>query len=193
MPPSSESLKRSVDASPFPYGSYTMPLARRHAQSLQQQNEEPLEESPSASSANHNDKISTTQFGSDNNSTFSPFPLPKGILRICHSKESEAIATTNNCSSHGHVYLRAKGAYDCWACRCGTTTSTTADGGTKTTQWGGPACQKKDVSFQFWLLAGTTIALLAVVGWGVGLLVAMGSEGLPSVIGAGVAGPRAQK
>ena len=63
----------------------------------------------------------------------------------------------------------------------------------KTTQWGGPACQKKDVSVPFFLLAGFTIAILATVTWAVGLLFSVGQEKLPSVIGAGVAGPRAQK
>ena len=60
-------------------------------------------------------------------------------------------------------------------------------------QWGGPACQKKDVSTPFWLLAGITIFLVSVVSWGIGLLVSIGQEELPGVIGAGVAGPRAQK
>ena len=59
--------------------------------------------------------------------------------------------------------------------------------------WGGAACQKKDVSAPFFLLAGLTIALVGVVSWGIGLLMSVGQEELPSVIGAGVAGPRAQK
>ena len=45
----------------------------------------------------------------------------------------------------------------------------------------------------FFLLAGMTIALVGAVSWGVGLLMSVGNEELPSVIGAGVAGPRAQK
>ena len=45
----------------------------------------------------------------------------------------------------------------------------------------------------FFLLAGVTLGLLAVSAWGVGLLVSVGGEELPSVIGAGVAGPRASK
>ena len=32
-----------------------------------------------------------------------------------------------------------------------------------------------------------------VVAWGIGLLFSIGEEDLPSVIGAGVAGPRAQR
>lgn len=65
--------------------------------------------------------------------------------------------------------------------------------GVKTIEWAGPACSKKDVSMPFWLLAGISIALVATVSWGVGLLFSIGQEELPSVIGAGVAGPRAQK
>ena len=67
------------------------------------------------------------------------------------------------------------------------------DGTIKTTQWGGPACQKKDISAAFWLLAGFSIVMMATVSWGVGLLFSIGQEDLPSVIGAGVAGPRAQR
>ena len=45
----------------------------------------------------------------------------------------------------------------------------------------------------FLLIAGFTIVMVATVSWGVGLLFSIGQETLPSVIGAGVAGPRAQK
>lgn len=45
----------------------------------------------------------------------------------------------------------------------------------------------------FWLIAGFTVALVAAVSWGVGLLYSIGQEELPSVIGAGVAGPKAQR
>lgn len=44
----------------------------------------------------------------------------------------------------------------------------------------------------FWLLAGFSVVLVAAVSWGVGLLWSIGEEELPSVIGAGVAGPRAK-
>ena len=44
----------------------------------------------------------------------------------------------------------------------------------------------------FWLLAGVTIFLISVVSMGVGLLYSIGTEELPSVIGAGVSGPRAK-
>lgn len=66
-------------------------------------------------------------------------------------------------------------------------------GGSKTIYWGGPACQKKDISVPFFLLAGLSIALVGAVTWGIGLMASIGQEELPSVIGSGVTGPRAQK
>lgn len=60
------------------------------------------------------------------------------------------------------------------------------------TYWTGTSCQKRDVSAQFILLAGFSILLVAVIAWSIGLLVGMGAEELPSVLGAGVAaGPKA--
>jgi hypothetical protein len=67
---------------------------------------------------------------------------------------------------------------------------TNRDGSKKTTWFGGAACQKKDVAAPFWLLASVTVLLVSIVSMGVGMLFSMGSEELPSVIGAGVSGPR---
>ena len=82
---------------------------------------------------------------------------------------------------------------DCWACKCSTSVFTDEQGRTKTVYWGGPACQKKDVSVPFLMLAALGVGLAATISWGVGLMYSIGNEELPSVIGAGVAGPRAQK
>jgi anti-sigma-K factor RskA len=60
-------------------------------------------------------------------------------------------------------------------------------------QWGGTACEKKDISTEFWLFASFGIAMTALVAGTVALLYNMGSDELPSVIGAGVAGPRTTK
>jgi hypothetical protein len=62
-------------------------------------------------------------------------------------------------------------------------------GNKKTTTFGGAACHKKDIVMPFWLLGSTTVFLVLIVAWGIGLLYTMGSEELPSVIGAGVSGP----
>lgn len=45
----------------------------------------------------------------------------------------------------------------------------------------------------FWLLAGFSVLMAGLVSWGIGMLLTMGNEELPSVIGAGVSGvPRSK-
>ncbi|KAL8828985.1 MAG: hypothetical protein Q9170_006364 [Blastenia crenularia] len=189
MPPSNEKTKRT---SPSPYGNYAMPkpqpLRARGAQS------EALLTAPSAPQ--------TTSLPSHHHFTpqklkDSSVPNP-GILPVCHSSLDKLIDATNNCSGHGLPYLKHNGTSedqaDCYACKCKKTVITRGDGkGVKTIEWAGSACSKKDVSMPFWLLAGVSIGIVATVSWGVGLLFSIGQEDLPSVIGAGVAGPRAQK
>jgi len=118
---------------------------------------------------------------------------PKGILPQCYSSQSLCESTTHGCSGHGSCSLKYKdsqgpGKGNCYSCQCSVSRHTNKDGTVKTTKWTGPACQKKDVSFEFWLLGSVTVGLLSVIAWGVGLLMQMGSQELPSVIGAGVAG-----
>lgn len=60
-------------------------------------------------------------------------------------------------------------------------------------QWGGNACQKKDVSMEFILFASFGVVFTAIIAGSIGMLFNMGSQELPSVIGAGVVGPRAQR
>lgn len=128
------------------------------------------------------------------NQTVTP---PRGILPVCYSSQSACQSRTHGCSGHGSCKLAYSYGGDdkvnCYACACTPTVRTNKDGTKKTTIWAGPACQKKDVSMPFWLIGGFTIALTSVVAWGIGLLYAMGQEELPSVIGAGVAGPRAKQ
>ncbi|KAJ9669100.1 hypothetical protein H2201_000926 [Coniosporium apollinis] len=123
--------------------------------------------------------------------------LLRGILPACFPSQSACEATTRNCTGHGSCRLAHKDRDSnnkaCYACSCTPTIRKDKDGkNVKTTRWGGPACQKKDVVMPFWLLAGFTVLFLFVVSWGIGLLYSMGEQELPSVIGAGVSGPRAK-
>lgn len=123
---------------------------------------------------------------------------PRGILPSCYASQAECDRTTNKCSGHGsckskYKYKEGSNTRQCFACSCTPTVEKVSGGGSSTTQWAGPACQKIDVSEPFWILAGVTIFLLLIVSGGIGMLMSMGSEELPSVIGAGVAGPRANK
>lgn len=176
MPLTKQNSKRNA---PSLYGSYHKPLSARQLES-----EEPLS-SPSTASSPSSFEVAPPRVSTS--------PLPRGILPVCHTTLQACISTTNNCSGHGTAYKKSGGAIDCFACKCSKTVLTNDEGRVKTVYWGGPACQKKDISVQFFLLAGLSIALVGVVTWGIGLMASIGQEELPSVIGAGVAGPRAQK
>lgn len=114
---------------------------------------------------------------------------PRGILPYCYKSEEACKTTTHNCSGHGKCikkYTDEAVSETCFSCSCSATKEEVGNGMVKTTHWAGPACQKKDISMPFWLLGGTTVALVFAVGWGMSLLYSMGAEELPSVIGAGV-------
>ncbi|KAA6416388.1 MAG: hypothetical protein FRX48_01108 [Lasallia pustulata] len=182
MPPAQKAAKRTGN----PYGTYEVPSKSIYAR--QQQIEEPLSAAPIPEASPQLKQPHTLY-----NSTFR-----KGILPICHSDEATCESATDSCAGHGKCVLKyTTGSGEnltstCYACQCGNTTRVNADGTVKTTFWGGPACQKKDVSSPFFLIAGFTIVLVATVSWGIGLMFSIGQEELPSVIGAGVAGPRAK-
>ena len=123
--------------------------------------------------------------------------LPKTTISVCWSSKSACEVNTASCSAHGECIEKYPGkASDdetgsgCrWVCACSPTVQDVGNGQQKTTYWGGPACQKKDISMPFFLFAGFTIAALAALSYGIGLLYSIGEEDLPSVLGAGVAPP----
>jgi uncharacterized protein DUF3844 len=125
-------------------------------------------------------------------------PLGVNAVPARYSSLDSCERTTKNCTGHGEcVRLSSESVgdrtNDIFGCVCNKpSVRTNQDGSKKTTYYAGSACQKVDISQPFWLLAGTTIFLLTVVSLGVGMLYSMGSEELPSVIGAGVTGPRAK-
>ncbi|PGH10062.1 hypothetical protein GX51_00329 [Blastomyces parvus] len=124
--------------------------------------------------------------------------FPSTMMPVCYSTNETCTEATNNCSGHGSCYRKfaskenAKG--DCYACKCRrTVVRTNEDGTVKTVQWGGAACQKKDVSIPFFIIASLTILMVTAVTGGIRLLFSVGMEELPSVIGAGVAVTKPQK
>ena len=177
-----------------PYGTYEVPS---HALEVRQlRTEAPLSQDlPAAVSSPSNPK---THFSPAENP--SATAMPKTTAPRCYTSESGCNTETNRCTGgHGVCrlkftnYAEADKPVECWSCTCGSTVTKGQDGGEQTTYWGGPACQKEDVSTPFFLLAGLTVALVTAVSWGIGLLYSIGQEELPSVIGAGVAGPRVTK
>jgi hypothetical protein len=183
MPPSSKCSKRATNA-------YGLTLSKRAAKA---QREEILSE------AKPETKPSST---SENTSPFLATKALKGPVPTCFSSQHSCETGTNNCTSHGACILkysaRVKGEdgsitkNDCYGCACKAEVKTNKDGGKKSTKFGGPACNKKDIVMPFWLLGGTSVFLIFIVSWGMGLLYSMGGEELPSVIGAGVSGPKAR-
>ncbi|KAI9727972.1 MAG: hypothetical protein M1828_005377 [Chrysothrix sp. TS-e1954] len=144
-----------------------------------------LSEAPIASRPTVND---------DNSSTESAKESIKYQLRRIHRPYNSAARYSSLVFLDSAIIYKEKDDHmvSCYACTCKNDVKTNNDGGVKTTVWTGPACQKQDLTVPFWLLAGFTIALVSIVYWAIGLLYSMGSEDLPSVIGAGVAGPRAK-
>ena len=121
--------------------------------------------------------------------------LPNHPIQTCFSSQLACESGTNNCTGHGACLEKFNTTigdtiHKCFGCVC--FPKVTMDGGKKTTYYGGGACQKIDIVAPFWLLAGTTIFFISLISFVVGLLFSMGNEELPSVIGAGVSGPRAK-
>lgn len=104
-------------------------------------------------------------------------------MERCSKDEKTCNSRTNSCSGHGACTRKfANTNGECWVCQCSATKESYGR-----QYWGGPACQKRDISVQFWLFAGFAIFAAAAVTWAVGLLYNMGDVELPSVLSAGVA------
>lgn len=154
-----------------------------------------IKEAPlSDSSLSIDDDDMTFSTLASSNSSNPTGPL-RGILPDCFSSLSTCQSITRNCTGHGKCILKytdkdaSSSGAPCYSCSCSSQVRENEDGTKKTTVWGGPACQKKDVVAPFWLLASFSVFLVSLVSWGIGMMWSMGSQELPSVIGAGVSGP----
>ena len=132
------------------------------------------------------DTLTGIASGSSPDTPYAYKALPTSIP-TCFSSKSACQNTTNSCSGHGSCVKSVANA-KCFQCKC---TSTMV--GTNKWYWGGKACQKKDVSVPFFLFASFGVVMTALIAGGIGLLYGMGTQELPSVLSAGVGGPRAQK
>ncbi|KAI2477002.1 DUF3844 multi-domain protein [Pyrenophora tritici-repentis] len=191
MPRATSKSKRTAN----PWGTYNMP-----ARQANRQNPEAVLSSipvPAATSKTPDESFPVIAAEAENKKG----PV-RGILPTCFISMAACQSRTQNCSSHGECKLLHKGrgsgsnqeSVDCYGCACSPTIQHVGeDKGMeikkKVTYWGGPACQKKDISTQFWLFVGSGVILAFLVSSGIGMLYSMGAEELPSVIGAGVSGP----
>jgi Domain of unknown function (DUF3844) len=129
--------------------------------------------------------------------TVSAAQLQSNAIPARYSSEESCNRSTHNCSGHGECKIllsetEGDRKIESWGCQCGSSVKENSDGSKKTTYYAGNACQKISLVGPFWLLAGTTIFLVTVLSMGLGMLYSMGNDELPSVIGAGVTGPRAK-
>ncbi|PQE20399.1 arsenate reductase protein [Rutstroemia sp. NJR-2017a BBW] len=140
------------------YGTYSKPSQKKI--SSRQHSEEPITEFA--------EKV--TFHATASNST--NHTLNSRVPRFCYASLDACVASTNNCSSSGLCYKKSS---DCFACSCSSGSGR-----------GGAACQKQDISGPFWLITISSIVLVGLVSWGIGMLYSIGDEQLPGVIGAGV-------
>lgn len=176
---------RTAETVPKPYGSYDMPSRLLHARG---EPEELIELEATWKASKLEAPVSNNAASSTSPST----PL-KTIIPRCHGSVDSCIAATGNCSGHGTCSKKygKDNENACYSCFCIASVNMT-DGYKQSIHWGGPACQKEDISSQFWLLAGFSVAAVGLVSWGIGMLFSIGEEKLPGVIGAGVSGPKAR-
>ena len=179
----------------FQWGTYEMPNQKTLLKRQRLATEKPMSIADSINPVQSPKEEAPVMTFQSNNTT----PL-RGILPACFTSQSACESATRNCTGHGQCNLKYHDAdslgpggqtgLDCWSCLC---TKPKQAAGKKTTTWGGPACQKKDVSVEFWLIALFTMGMVGLISFAIGTIWEMGSQELPSVIGAGVSGPTARK
>ena len=176
-----------------PYGSYQIP-SRAHL--APRQFEEPMNDLAATSTKAKSSESATATSTASSVPTFSPIT---GIPPLCYASLDACTNKTNQCSGHGACYKKrgAEGKDACFTCGCKAQKETFLHGpnnrtGVRLTYWGGSACQKKDVSGPFWLIAIFTVVMVGLVSWAIGLIFSIGEEKLPGVIGAGVSSNRAR-
>lgn len=110
----------------------------------------------------------------------------------CFSSKEKCLSGTGKCSGNGVCVdtkakkgVKAKEDEACFVCQCNSPRAKD-DEQKSLDYWVGPTCARKDISTPFWLFAGFTILLVGVLTISIGLLLSVGNETLPGVLGAGV-------
>ncbi|KAF9579743.1 hypothetical protein BGW38_003877 [Lunasporangiospora selenospora] len=91
--------------------------------------------------------------------------LPVSSQTHCYETAVDCENATNKCSQHGACILST--AANCYHCKCSKV---------NTTQYGGPQCDKIDISIQFHLFFWLGLGLVMAVVLAVGLILQMGSQ-----------------
>ncbi|KZP34437.1 hypothetical protein FIBSPDRAFT_718926 [Athelia psychrophila] len=116
----------------------------------------------------------------------SPVPqLPISGVSTCFTTAEVCSNSTSACSGRGECMQATKAGKTCFICSCSQTSSKG-----KTQTWVGDACERKDISGPFVLIAGTTIGLLLLIGGSIALLASIGDDKLPSTLTSSASGPK---
>ncbi|RPD53206.1 hypothetical protein L227DRAFT_405198 [Lentinus tigrinus ALCF2SS1-6] len=111
-----------------------------------------------------------------------PHPAePIDSISTCFSTADACGNATSSCSGHGECVQASKAGKTCFVCACSATTDLKG----RKEHWAGSACERKDVSGPFVLLAGTTVSLFLLVGGSVALLSGVGGAELPQILTGG--------
>lgn len=94
----------------------------------------------------------------------------------CFETEEACQIGTLNCNSHG---ICSKMSSKCWSCICSSSFNKTTS---KTTNWSGYDCSKKDVSSVANLLLWSSITIFFMFAGGVKFLMSIGDEPLPGIL-----------
>ncbi|SAM81694.1 uncharacterized protein UBRO_03198 [Ustilago bromivora] len=110
----------------------------------------------------------------------SPFPsrLPSNLLSTCFTSATDLEKATNSCSGHGSAVKTSKGGKPCYRCQCKATEVRKG----KKVYWAGAACEKKDISTEFVLLASSVLLLVLASVGSVYFLWKQASEELPGTL-----------
>lgn len=110
----------------------------------------------------------------------SPFPsrLPSNLLSTCFTSAIDLEKATNSCSGHGSAVKTSKGGKPCYRCQCKATEVRKG----KKVYWAGAACEKKDISTEFVLLASSVLLLVLASVGSVYFLWMQASEELPGTL-----------
>lgn len=108
----------------------------------------------------------------------SPSPFPSNLLSTCFTSATDLEKATNSCSGHGSAVKTSKGGKPCYRCQCKATEVRKG----KKVYWSGAACEKKDISTEFVLLASSVLLLVLASVGSVYFLWKQASEVLPGTL-----------
>ncbi|KAG9031478.1 hypothetical protein FRB95_002724 [Tulasnella sp. JGI-2019a] len=118
-----------------------------------------------------------------------PIAGPVFSVSTCFASNTTCAEKTKDCSGHGSCSPTTRAGKTCYTCSCAVTKNEQG----RRQWWAGSACEKLDLSTSFTLLAGSSIFLVVLVVFAIGLLYSIGGEQLPNTLTAGAVSGHAKR